>query len=201
MKGKYLLTWLLAASPGWAAVTSHAAWYGNRTLRTNLDRAIDGFFGHTHGDLVVLRGKYGPLEPAQNLSLQFKAVFDGAPGQSYLTRHGYVLYSGCQPHNCGVAAAVLTKPGDSLIDAAALIHWRCARKDLPRDRPVEPRMVARAGGCDAPGFPTLTVFSPGKTSVDASMIRDFRQWARGRLRTNRNFKHLTVDVTTLFPSS
>ncbi len=201
MQGKYLLTLLVAASPCWAAATSHAAWYDNRSLRTHLDEAIDGFFGRMHGNWVVPRGKYRPLKSTRNLSRQFKEVFDGVPGQSYPTSSGHILYSGCQAHNCGVAAAVLTDPGDSRINAAALIHWKCAGKDLPRDRRAEPGTVARAGGCDAPGFPTLTLFFRDKSRIDAAMSRDLRQWARARLRTDRLFKHLAVVVTTLSPFS
>ena len=93
-----------------------------------------------------------------------------------------MLYGGCQVRNCAVSAVVLTEPNSTLIDAAALIHWRCARTDLPMDsQPVAKGKPFRVGGCDDRNHPAVTIFFAHKGTVDRHMIQDLKMWAKTRL--------------------
>lgn len=167
---------------GTASAQRVNAWYNDRALRQQLDTSVTSFFGRERGQLVVLRGRHAADVDQGLLTTQVLGVFDGVPQDLLTTEHGYTLYSGCQPHNCAVSAAVLTAPGSTLVDAVALIHWRCGRPDLPMDiAPAAAGAPFRVGGCDDLQHPTVTMFFARKAAVDAPMAQDLKAWARKRL--------------------
>ncbi len=181
MKKCAILTLLLMLF-GPAVAQENTVWYNNSTLRQQLDISVAAFFGNTRGAFVRLTGHYTPGVDKKLLTTQFLGVFDGVPQDFLTTRHGYAIYSGCQPHNCGVAAAVLTAPGSTMIDAAALIHWRCGRANLPMNtRPAAKGARFRVGGCDDIDHPTVTIFFAHKGTVDEPMAQDLKEWAKKRL--------------------
>ncbi len=173
---------LLFLTLGSAYAQENSVWYNNATLRQQLDTSATSFFAGEKGNFVKLEGHYSPDVDKNLLATQFLGVFDGVPSDQQTTKHGYTIYSGCQPQNCGVSAAILTEPNSTLIDAAALIHWRCARKDLPMDSEAANKGGRfRVGGCDDRGHPTVTIFFAHKGTVDHQMIRDLKMWAKTRL--------------------
>lgn len=183
---------------GTAAAQHASAWYNDLTLRQQLDKSVTSLFGSEKGQFVVLRGYYAPGIDQGLLVTQFRGVFDGVPQDLVTTAHGYTLYSGCQPHNCAVSAAVLTEPGSTVLDAAALIHWRCGRTDLPMHSPQATKgQPFRAGGCDDLQHPTVTIFLARKAAVDQHVVQDLKDWASKRLSDiggYRKTRYVTVAI-------
>ena len=52
--------------------------------------------------------------------------------------------------------------------AAAVTHWHCGSRLLPPDRAPGSEGPARAGSCDEPDKPTVTVFSRGALDPQAT---------------------------------
>lgn len=176
------LTPILFLVLGTAAAQHASPWYNDRALRQQLDTSVTSFFGSEKGQFVVLRGRDAPGVDQGLLATQFLGIFDGVPQDRVTTEHGYTLYSGCQPHNCAVTAAVLTESDGTVIDAAALIHWRCGRPDLPTDSPQAAKGEPfRVGGCDDLQHPTVTMFFARKAAVDEQKVQDLKDWAAKRL--------------------
>lgn len=188
----------LAVGP--AAAQQATDWYNNRVLHRQLDASVQAFFGSQRGQFLELRGVHEPGADPHLVATQFRGVFDGIPQDQLPTKDGYALYVACQPHNCFVSAAVLTKRGSTVVEAAALIHWRCGRSDLPKDQPARsPGGLSRVGGCDDLQHPTVTMFFPSRAAVNAQQVRDLREWAKSRLSSVlRDTEHRTRYVTVAF---
>lgn len=197
MKKTTLIALLLFASSA-ATAREPAAWYDNVALRQQLDTSVRSFFGSEKGQFVVLRGHQAPGVDPRLVATQFLGVLDGVPLDRVTTKNGYTLYSGCQPHNCAVTAAVLTKFGSTVVDAAALIHWRCAREDLPLDStPAASGSRYRVGGCDDAHHPTVTMFVARKAPADERQVHELEDWAGKRLSAiagDRKARYETVAV-------
>lgn len=179
---KTTLVALLLFASSTAVAREPAAWYANAALRLQLDTSVRSFFGSEKGQFVALRGRRAPGGDPRLVATQFLGVLDGVPLDRVTTKYGYTLYSGCQPHNCAVTAAVLTKFGSTVVNAAVLIHWRCARADLPLDStPAAKGGRYRVGGCDDALHPTVTVFVARKAAADERQIQALKDWAEKRL--------------------
>lgn len=113
------------------------------------------------------------------LADRFIEVFDQVPGEARVLPGGEVMYDACQVHNCALAVAVVVGQGRQVI-AAAITHWRCGSPSLPADRPAGPDGPARAGGCDDPAWPTLTVLRRG--ARDPQALAALTDWGRNHLR-------------------
>lgn len=165
----------VVASLVFAGSPARSVWYNDALLRAQLDAAIARFFGAARAPGV-------PLGDAQNhiplLARRFAGVFDGVPGQRLPLSSGEVLYEGCKPHECGVAAALVVGQGRQVI-AAAVTHWNCGSRLLPAERAAQPGSPGRAGGCDDPAWPTLTIFTRG--ARDPQAIAALEQWGRAHL--------------------
>ena len=197
MKCGNLFALVLLAVTSLATAQEGGVWFNNPNTREQLDNSISSFFANQHAGSVTLRSVHARNENAGLLATQFKEVFDGVPQDGLQTAHGYTLYSGCQPQNCNVAGALITAPGSTLVDAAALIHWRCARTDLAKDRPQEGSEPAREGGCDDPSFPTVTIFVMNRRSANEDQIQDLKQWAKLRLNRMGGVKRVRMVIVAL----
>lgn len=169
--------WICSAAAAFSVAASASAqvWYDDPALRTQLDQAIAGFFGDTHGPDIPLGDRSNQMP---RLAQRFASVFDGVPGDEDRLPDGEVLYAGCQPHNCGVAAALVVGQGRQVI-AAAVTHWHCGSSRLPAERPASPGKPERVGGCDDPAYPTLTIFTRG--ARDPQAIAALERWGRMHL--------------------
>lgn len=173
----FFAMFLLAGNPATAQPATD--WYADRVLHHQLDASIRAFFGGERGQFLELHGTLHPGANPHLIATQFRGVFDGVPQDLLTTKDGYVLYSACQPHNCAVSAAVLTKPNNAVVEAAALIHWRCGRRDLPVEQPAgSPAGSSRVGGCDGLNRPTVTMFFPSRAAVNVQQVGDLQDWAR-----------------------
>jgi hypothetical protein len=173
----FLAIFALAVGPATAQPTTD--WYNDRALHHQLDASVGAFFGSERGQFLELHGVPDPGANPHLVATQFRGVFDGVPQDLLTTKDGHVLYSACQPHNCAVAAAVLTKRDSAVVVAAALIHWRCGRRDLPPDQPARnPAGLSRVGACDDLNHPTVTMFFPSRAAVNVQQVRDLQDWAR-----------------------
>lgn len=162
-----------------AAAQPATDWYNDRVLHRQLDASVQAFFGSERGQFLELHGIHDPGADPHLVATQFRRVFDGVPQDLLTTKDGYALYSACQPHNCAVSAAVLTKRDSAVVEAAALIHWRCGRRDLPADQSARrPAGLSRVGGCDDLNHPTVTMFFPSRAAVNVQQVRDLQDWAR-----------------------
>lgn len=173
----FLAIFSLAIGPATAQPATD--WYNDRVLHRQLDAAVQAFFGGERGQFLGLHGIHDLGADPHLIATQFRGVFDGVPQDLMTNKDGYALYSACQPHNCAVSAAVLTKRDSAVVEAAALIHWRCGRRDLPADQPVRsPFGLSRVGACDDLNHPTVTMFFPSRAAVDVQQVRDLQDWAR-----------------------
>ncbi|HEU4670096.1 MAG TPA: hypothetical protein VFR91_05290 [Dyella sp.] len=187
---------MLFLAAGTAAAQHATAWYNDVALHRRLDASVRSLFRDERGQFVDLHGHLAPGDDPRLIATQFLGVFDGVPQDRLTTAHGYTLYAGCQPHNCAVAAAALTAPGTTTVEAVALIHWRCGRTDLPKVRPARtPGRPARIGGCDDLHHPTVTMFFPSRSAVDARQVRDLEAWAGkwlSAIGASRRTRYVTV---------
>jgi hypothetical protein len=164
---------------GPAAAQQATDWYNDRVFHGQLDASVEAFFGDARGQFLDPRGMIEPGADPHRVATQFRVAFDGVPQDQLTNRDGHSIYSACQPHNCGVSAAVLTRRGSAVVEAAALIHWRCGRRDLPAVQPARsPGGLSRVGGCDDLQHPTVTMFFPSRATVNPQQVRDLRDWAR-----------------------
>jgi len=186
------LCWVAAAMPVATWASAPRIWYDDPALRSQLDQAIARFFGDARGPDI-------PLGDASNhmprLARRFARVFDGVPGEERMLPDGDVLYAGCQPHNCGVAAAVVVGQGRQVI-AAAVTHWHCGSRRLPAERPARPGRPGRIGDCDDPAFPTLAIIARG--AGDTQAIAALERWGRLHLQPLRP-RGVSLDYVRVTP--
>lgn len=173
----FLAMFSLAVGP--ATAQQAAPWYNNRDFHRQLDVSIQSFFGDARGQFLNPPDLRWPGADPHLVATQFRVAFDGVPQSQETTGDRHTLYSACQPHNCAVSGAVLTRQGSAVVEAAALIHWRCGRRDLPAVQPARsPGGLSRVGGCDDLQHPTVTMFFPSRSTVRAQQVRDLQDWAK-----------------------
>lgn len=179
------------------------AW-SNGSTRGALIREASAYLAGGTGNYVTIRpenssgggsankASFQPMH--RSLPDQFAHVFGGIPDPELVLAGGDRLFAACEPHNCGLKAFIVTDATGKLIQAAGLIHHRCASNDGN-----SPAAIARRESAVPPcqHSPTLTIFYANLLARKPTLTKQIVQWAREKVAADRSARQLTAEIKFL----
>jgi hypothetical protein len=125
---------------------------------------------------LITQQDVGKTQPT--LPEQFNEVFGGVPDPEAILVGNYRLFSACQVHNCGVRAILITDASGVTVQAAGLIHYRCAYRPGASNAPIV-QSEGRTSDCE--NFPTFTIFYQSPQTKNATVTEQMIAWARSKV--------------------